>query len=211
MIDYQKAMKKLASLIGKMEAQGLEASCRLMEPAAASEIDRTETELDIKFPSALRESLLAFRCRLNWQRDEGLPDEFDFCSSGCFDWHLDSLVDVELYRRSFFNDVIGIPSNDGHRAWLNKLAILSTDEGHFIAVDLEGGDDPPVVMLTRDNTEPTGEILAPSLTQFFEQWFQLACVGPSIAAFGDITDGYNLPFNVNNGHVKTWLDWLHED
>jgi hypothetical protein len=107
----------------------LTATCQIHSPASLVEIERAEKSLDVSFPMSFRKSLLAMRCRVDWERgdDEDLPDEFDFCHSGYLEWDVEHLLEAELDRRFYFDKVIKIPKNFRDRVWLDKLAILRTD------------------------------------------------------------------------------------
>lgn len=191
-----------------MHTLGHSANCHFMAPATPTEIAGAEEKLDLRFPLTLRQLFLEFNCRLHWEYDHELSEAFDFCHSGFLEWSLNSLIEAEQYRASFFDEVIRVPVTTPQKAWVNTLALFSTDEGHFVALDMDGGDDPPVVMLTRDDSAPGGERISPSFTEFFEHWLNLNCVGPSIAAFGDITHGFKSPFRTDNGHVNDWIAWF---
>jgi hypothetical protein len=64
------------------------------------------------------------------------------------------------------------------------------------------------VFLTRDGSSPHGKILSPNLDNFLNEWFGFACVGPSVAAFGDLTDGFSRPFSTKSAYVEPWIGWF---
>lgn len=223
--DYREWLAALVQKIEQMEDAGVEASHRMLTPATNEEIDRAEKDLALKFPKSLRESLLAIRGQLSWDRgDEGednpekilkelpeeLYDEYWSLTGGFMKWNVESVIEAELSRQSYFDDVIDPPKNARDRAWQNKLGIMSAQDGDYLALDLEAGDDPPVVILMRDGNEPHGDVVAPTLGEFFREWFAFACVTPSVSSIAVIMDDFELPFSIENEHLQPWLAWLND-
>jgi hypothetical protein len=208
--SYNSMIQRLFDQVSAMEDIGCEVSARQFEPVTEFEINRTEKELDIRFPKSLRNALSSMRLRFSWEfMQRETPEELEYTTSGLLTWHLEYLIDMHMALVSHVEDVICAPKNNADRLWLNKIGLFGTDDGDYVALDAAQGDDPPVVFLSMD-ADTHGVVLADDLQSFFTNWFDLLCVGPGMSEWLPFTDDFTGHLDSGCTQAKDWKAWLFD-
>lgn len=151
------------------------------EPAREIDILKVEEELGSRLPYSFRKAILEFSSNFSFRwflPDEySLPDNLRGIFGGTPHLGLDLTVDLDKERKEWVENVFFNPHDPYDRVWHNKLAFLSVGNGDYIAFDLNGDEDPPVVYLSHDDGTGHGYILGNNYIDFLNRWSRLAFVG----------------------------------
>jgi len=150
-------------------------------PATEAEIAEAERELGRRLPVSFRKALAEFSS--NFIRHWIFPEAFRLTGDlvgifgGSAHWGLHPVIECESQRKDWVKNVFSNPLDEYDKVWHNKLAFLDLGNGDFLAFDLNGGDDPPVVYLSHDDGEGHGYVLGRNFAEFLDHWSRLAFVG----------------------------------
>lgn len=193
-------------------------------PALPDTVAKTERECGIILPRDFVRIVTHYSAFviLSWSSDrlgvrgewKKFPSPFSctFSSGGEYLWNIadysNTFDGFRMIRRDtfpaepteFYADVWDDAMAEYHAHWHNKLPLIETPNGDFIAFDLLQGSDEgrPLVYLSHDGANTHGMQLANNFIDFITTWSRVGCVGPEewvIKRFHDeaaerlVTDG----------------------
>jgi hypothetical protein len=180
----------------------------LDEPATEAEVARVEGELGVTLPPVMRNSFLTFArgISVGWSLPDGfqLPEPVEQAIGGEITYSLDDIVDSELQRRDWADDVIAsweMPEESV--TWENKIAFLTLGNGDFLAVDVSTSGREPVVYLSHDGDEYVHcYVLGSDFDDFLTRWTGVGCPSPdNIEPF---THDFTKPLDPDCENAVLW-------
>lgn len=180
------------------------------EPASEAEIARVEEKLGLTLPPVMRNSFLTFARGLyvEWSLPEGfkLPKPVEEATWGGIDLSLDDMIDPELERREWANDVVAsweIPEESA--TWESKVAFLTMANGDFLAVDVSTPGREPVVYLSHDGNENSHcYALGDDFDDFLTRWTGVGCPGPESWIIEPFTHDFTKPLDPDCENAVLW-------
>ncbi len=180
------------------------------EPASEAEVARVEEKLGVALPPMMRNSFLTFARGLHveWSLPDGfrLPQHVEEATWGGIDYSLDDMVDSELERREWADDVVAsweIPEETV--TWENKVAFFTMANGDFLAVDVSTPGREPVVYLSHDGNETSHcYALGDDFEDFLTRWTGVGCPGPESWIIEPFTHDFTKPLDPDCENAVLW-------
>ncbi|KQL43947.1 1,3-beta-glucan synthase regulator [Brevibacillus choshinensis] len=172
---------------------------RMEEPASEEQVAEIERTLGFPLPTSFKKTLVEFSSSFSFRwfvpDDFELPGKFRGIFGGTPHWGLNLIQEFDGERKGWAENVFTNREDEYDAVWHNKLAFLAVGNGDYIAFDLNGNDDPPVVYLSHDDGEGHGYIIGENFRDFMDKWSRIAFVGAE--------DWQWIPFtmNINSGIV----------
>lgn len=171
-------------------------------PATLADVEALEQSLGTSLPIALRDVLLTFSRKVDFQWS--LPDDFRLSDElrkifggGCH-WSIERLEEFNQEKEKWIHRVFSNPSDPYDTIWHNCLAFHAVGNGDFLAVDLRTDEPQPVVYLSHDDGDGHGRELGADFQDFLLRWSRLGCVGAE--------DWQWLPFTSPDGFLDPDCD-----
>ncbi|WNR42930.1 SMI1/KNR4 family protein [Paenibacillus roseipurpureus] len=163
------------------------------EPATEIQVSEVERTLGVPLPTSFRKTLLEFSSNFSFRwflpDDFKLPEKFRGIFCGTPHWGIKLIQEFDDDRKGWIENVFPNSEDEYDVVWHNKLAFLAVGNGDYIAFELNGSEDPPVVYLSHDDGEGHGYKIGDNFLDFLEKWSKIAFVGAE--------DWQWLPFTTN--------------
>ena len=150
-------------------------------PATEPEVLAVERELGYRLPTSFRSVLTSFARRVSFAwflpSHLQLPTAFHDIFSGQCAWDLEQLLVYEYDRRGWVNQVFPNPDDPYDRVWHHTFAFMPVPNGDYLTIDLQAGEDGPVVYASHDDGGGHGYKLGANFIDCIDRWTQLGCPG----------------------------------
>jgi hypothetical protein len=181
--------------------------------ATEQEVVVIEHALGYQLPISFRTILTMFSKRVSFAwclpHDFALPYSLRNNFSGQCYWDIARLLDLEAERQGWITQVFPNHDDPYDRVWHQKVAFMALGNGDYLTIDLQAGNDGPVVYVSHDDGEGHGYAFGANFIDFVERWSQLGCPGGEdwqILPFVESPTSYIDPTSKN---AVTWKEILN--
>jgi len=182
-------------------------------PATEDEVIAIERALGYPLPASFRTILTAFSKRVSFAwflpRPFPLPHPLRGIFCGQCQWDIARLLALEEERQGWITQVFPNRDDPYDRVWHQKLAFMPIQNGDYLTIDLQAGDDGPVVYASHDDGEGHGYAFGANFIDFIDRWTQLGCPGGEdwqILPFVESAISYINPHSTNAANWKGIID-----
>ncbi len=179
-------------------------------PAHEEEVIAVERALGYPLPVSFRTILISFSKRVSFAwflpSPFALPDPLRGIFCGQCHWDIAQLLAFEQDRKGWISQVFPNRNEPYDQVWHQKLAFMAIPNGDYLTIDLQSGNDGPVVYASHDDGEGHGYAFGTNFIDFIDRWSLLGCPGGEdwqILPFVEPPSSYIDPHSKN---AVTWKE-----
>lgn len=212
-MDYNLLKKRIEIITDRIKEIGGEVQEIIIgDSASLEQIQEIEQQLGQSLPSSFRKVLQEFASHfsMRWFLPENIdiPEEFTDVFGGTPNWNLKLLPEFEEDRKEWIETVFSDPEDDFDTVWHNKLPFCEVGNGDYLAFDMNGDEDAPIIYLSHEDSEGHGYQLANNFIELLESWSRIAFVGPEDSEWLPFTSITDEGIDANSKAAERFRSWL---